>query len=255
MSLTAIDTPGGDLAHYLGPPTTSSTVSYQYFNAHGDLAAEATSTGTRTATYTYDPFGAPNDTAPANTTTERWTGAFDKKLDTTTGLIAMGARGYDPALGRFLSVDPIDGGSLNGYDYAGQDPVNNYDLDGEMFAADQGGGGRHVIDGGGCGGFGYQDCRGTEGDAQEPVDKTLDRATAVVKQDGKIVLKDVGLGASSGCVYGAVLFSDLGWRGVVGGCASLGLTGAGIGFVDGVTEVIERHTEPTKHHKRKSRTP
>jgi hypothetical protein len=42
----------------------------------------------------------------------------------------MGARPYDPSFGRFLSVDPIDGGSLNNYDYAGQDPINGYDLDG-----------------------------------------------------------------------------------------------------------------------------
>lgn len=41
-----------------------------------------------------------------------------------------GARPYDPTLGRFLSVDPIDGGSLNAYDYAGQDPINGYDLAG-----------------------------------------------------------------------------------------------------------------------------
>ena len=44
----------------------------------------------------------------------------------------MGARPYDPSLGRFLSVDPIEGGSLNPYDYANQDPLNGYDLDGTM---------------------------------------------------------------------------------------------------------------------------
>jgi RHS repeat-associated protein len=57
-------------------------------------------------------------------------GGFGKQTDSTTGLILMGARPYDPATGRFLSVDPIDGGSLNNYDYAGQDPIDNYDLGG-----------------------------------------------------------------------------------------------------------------------------
>jgi uncharacterized protein RhaS with RHS repeats len=48
----------------------------------------------------------------------------------------MGVRPYDPSLGRFLAVDPIDGGSLNNYDYAGQDPVNRYDLTGAMVAGE-----------------------------------------------------------------------------------------------------------------------
>lgn len=128
--LSYVQGPGGDLAHYAGPPTTSSTVTYFYDNAHGDLAATADSSGNRTNDYTYDPFGAPNESVPTNTTTQRWTGAYDKQLDTTSGLIVMGARPYDPSLGRFLTVDPIDGGSLNPYDYAGQDPTNSYDLAG-----------------------------------------------------------------------------------------------------------------------------
>ncbi|MBB4662198.1 RHS repeat domain-containing protein [Conexibacter arvalis] len=42
----------------------------------------------------------------------------------------MGVRVYLPAVGRFLQVDPIDGGSANDYEYALQDPVNLNDLDG-----------------------------------------------------------------------------------------------------------------------------
>jgi RHS repeat-associated protein len=36
----------------------------------------------------------------------------------------MGVRLYVPTLGRFLQVDPVEGGSLNSYEYAGQDPIN-----------------------------------------------------------------------------------------------------------------------------------
>lgn len=136
-----VDGPNGDLAQYNGPPAASSTITYLYYNAHGDLAAEANSSGTRTALHTYDPFGAPLDTAPLDTqptdqTAHRYTGAWAKQYDTASDLILMGARPYDPSIGRFLAVDPVDGGSLNGYDYAAQDPVNNYDLSGEVLTDD-----------------------------------------------------------------------------------------------------------------------
>lgn len=42
----------------------------------------------------------------------------------------MGARIYIPILGRFLQVDPIEGGTDNNYVYA-TDPVNEFDLSGE----------------------------------------------------------------------------------------------------------------------------
>jgi len=41
----------------------------------------------------------------------------------------MGARVYIPALGRFLQVDPMPGGTPNLYAYPA-DPVNEFDLDG-----------------------------------------------------------------------------------------------------------------------------
>jgi RHS repeat-associated protein len=46
-------------------------------------------------------------------------------------LIQMGARPYSPLFGRFLSVDPVEGGSANDYDYTNANPTNNTDLDGQ----------------------------------------------------------------------------------------------------------------------------
>jgi uncharacterized protein RhaS with RHS repeats len=42
----------------------------------------------------------------------------------------MGVRSYIPQLGRFLTPDPVQGGSANPYDYADQDPVNVFDIGG-----------------------------------------------------------------------------------------------------------------------------
>jgi RHS repeat-associated protein len=136
--------PEGDLARYPSYPRATLNPSYLYYNGHGDLAAEANHLGSRQALYSYDPYGATSQTTlPGNTTAERYTGRWNKQLDTASGLIEMGARPYDPQIGRFLSIDPIEGGALNAYDYALQDPLNAYDLDG--LAAELGKGGIYVL--------------------------------------------------------------------------------------------------------------
>ncbi|MDP9100801.1 MAG: hypothetical protein M3N21_01435 [Actinomycetota bacterium] len=58
--------------------------------------------------------------------------------DTLGGLVLMGVRVYNPSTGRFLQTDPVPGGSANSYDYANQDPINQFDLGGQSATRDDG---------------------------------------------------------------------------------------------------------------------
>ncbi|MEW2289677.1 RHS repeat-associated core domain-containing protein, partial [Streptomyces sp. NPDC047841] len=106
--------------------------STQYYltDAQNSVIGLVDTTGKRTATYTYGPYGEPR----ANTGTLqpfRYTSAY---LD-PAGLYKMGARYYDPQLGRFTQPDPSRK-EKNVYLYAQGDPVNRSDPAGTFSLGD-----------------------------------------------------------------------------------------------------------------------
>lgn len=96
---------------------------------HGDVALQLPlDTAVAPTVLAADEYGNPRP----GTATARygWLGGNQRFTDTPTGMTLMGVRLYNPTTGRFLSVDPVPGGSANAYEYCGGDPVNCTDLDG-----------------------------------------------------------------------------------------------------------------------------
>lgn len=103
----------------------------QLVNLHGDVAGTASldsAAAGPSATFDTTEFGEPRD--PAAKRRYAWLGGERRSADTLGSLVLMGVRLYNPAIGRFLQIDPVEGGSANRYDYANQDPVNQLDLGG-----------------------------------------------------------------------------------------------------------------------------
>jgi RHS repeat-associated protein len=119
---------GGELA---ATDVSGKKVELQLTNLHGDVSATAAISPEVTSlkgTFGYDEFGNPISGSAGRF---GWLGGKQRRTELPSGVIQMGKRSYVPALGRFLTRDPVPGGSANAYDYADQDPVNAFDLGGE----------------------------------------------------------------------------------------------------------------------------
>ena len=128
----------GLLAEVATTGVVSSTV-VELTGLHGDVLRTTTPSATLAPDGVgvwADEFGRVLDATGSLTTGPRygWLGGKQRATDTgATGLTLMGVRLYSPIIGRFLSTDPVYGGNDNTYTYPA-DPVNSFDLDGNLGA-------------------------------------------------------------------------------------------------------------------------
>jgi RHS repeat-associated protein len=105
----------------------TSTGNYYYlFDGLGSTVGLTDANGNVAATYQYDPYG--QVIGSTGSVFNPWLFAATY-YDSNTKLYKMGARYYDPAVGRFTQQDPVPShGNL--YSYVGDDPVNFTDPSG-----------------------------------------------------------------------------------------------------------------------------
>ncbi|GAA0617862.1 RHS repeat-associated core domain-containing protein [Streptomyces crystallinus] len=109
----------------LNSMTTGASSLYYLTDALGSVIALTDDTGTKVKSYTYTPRGA------ERTATEKFSQPYRLAAGykDPTGLYHLGARYYDPNLGRFTQPDP-SGREKNPYLYAEGDPANRIDPQG-----------------------------------------------------------------------------------------------------------------------------
>jgi len=105
------------------------TPSFYGYDGGGNVRQLTNSAGALTDTYEYDAFGNKINSTGTSPNNYLYRG---EQYDSDLGLYYLRARYYNPATGRFMSRDPLDGNTtdprtLRKYLYVGGDPVNGID--------------------------------------------------------------------------------------------------------------------------------
>ncbi|MGW2517195.1 ricin-type beta-trefoil lectin domain protein [Streptomyces sp. NPDC001617] len=131
------------LRYYSGPDGTrvtrssSGSVTYQVATSQGTATTAVDASTLAVTRRYYDPYGNPRGTKPSSwVSADENHGYLGKPTDSVTGLDLLGARNYDPTLGRFLTADPLfeagDPNQMGGYTYAGDNPATGSDPTGTI---------------------------------------------------------------------------------------------------------------------------
>ncbi|MFG3031779.1 RHS repeat domain-containing protein [Streptomyces sp. NPDC048253] len=189
---------------------TSGKLTFLLADHHGTTSTQVTADATQAITRRKTGiFGAPRGTQSAPWAGDK--GFIGGTKDADTGLTHLGAREYDPVIGRFISVDPIldlnDPQTVNGYSYSGNNPVTYSDPSGAK---------RANVDGTECTG-GWKEC-GPGDLSSGSTDSGDDGAAAIdpclywdCDSDGNMSVGD-STGASNLCNVSVSSGCDAGFR-------------------------------------------
>ncbi|OLR91853.1 RHS repeat-associated core domain-containing protein [Actinokineospora bangkokensis] len=107
---------------------TTAGLTWKVLDHHGTSTATVKASNLAVTRRYQDPYGNTRGTAPSSWSDKH---TFIGGYQDTTTLVHVGAREYDPTIGRFTSVDPIldpdNPQSWNGYAYANNNPVDHAD--------------------------------------------------------------------------------------------------------------------------------
>ncbi|MFV2117310.1 ricin-type beta-trefoil lectin domain protein [Streptomyces sp. Act-28] len=121
--------PGGAVMRYAHGTNPEGLVAQTSDHQGSAYAEVALSGGMSVRVRKQDPFGNERGTTAVHMQNHK--GFLDKTRDDASGFQPLGARLYDPAVGRFLSADPVvdlkDPLQSNGYAYAHNNPVTHSD--------------------------------------------------------------------------------------------------------------------------------